>query len=74
MIVSTDSIAAERRAWARLVRATQAEREAAACVISDRERGCRGGSWDIETFEVEASKQALRDLGVDVDALLSEER
>ena len=57
-------------AWARRVKATIEEREAAAVGIADRERGASGTTTDRERAELDAAKQALRDLGVNVDALL----
>jgi len=62
----------ERAAWARLVKATAEERDAAACAIAERERGARGGDIALEQRELMAARQALRDLGVGVDALLSD--
>lgn len=54
---------AERKAWARLVRAEDRMHgpPGAICVPSEKTER-----------EYEAAKQALRDLGVDVDALLEE--
>lgn len=62
---------AERKAWARLVGATAEERDAIACTNADRGRGARS-SAELERARLEATKQALRALGIDVDALLAE--
>lgn len=64
--------ARERNAWARLVEAATALRDAVASDLADRERGCRPADLWPERAEVSLAKQALRDLGVDVDALLGE--
>lgn len=53
--------AAERKTWARLVRAMAPLPCEGPCCESDAVK------------EYEAARQALRDLGVDVDALLTEE-
>lgn len=75
-VVERDALRAgrdtERMAWARLVKATAEERDAAACAIAERERGVRGGYIALEQRELMAARQALRDLGVGVDALLSD--
>ena len=75
-VVERDALRAERdterKAWARLVKATTEERDAAACAIAERERGVRGGYIALEQRELMAARQALRDLGVGVDALLAD--
>lgn len=75
-VVERDALRAgrdtERMAWARLVKATAEERDAAACAIAERERGARGGDIALEQRELMAARQALRDLGVGVDALLAD--
>ena len=75
-VVERDALRAERdterKAWARLVKATVEERDAAACAIAERERGARGGDIALEQRELMAARQALRDLGVGADALLAD--
>jgi hypothetical protein len=63
----------ERKAWARLVKANDS------CHAGHRASATSGyysadimAQADAERAEVEAARRALRDLGVDVDALLEE--
>ena len=69
-IFMLDKAAQRDAAWARLVKATAEERDAAACAIADRERGARS-SAEPERAALEAARQALLALGVDA-ALLSD--
>lgn len=69
----TDKILAalkdERKAWARLVNATVAEQDAMAmfaATSTEKSAVAHGEAFD----KYAAAKQALRDLGVDVDNLL----
>ncbi len=61
---AVESVRVERLAWARFVRANDAIRVAA----------CLGDTtlFAEEMKKYEAARQALRDLGVDVDALMEE--
>lgn len=71
---------AERKAWARLVKAKEALSlfamcKAVECAVDPkgaRSPLCRDLTAEREA--VSAAEQALRDLGVDVDALLTEEQ
>lgn len=62
---------AERKAWARLVKADTAAAIAEQSDFSDSGDAARDAEAKRESL---AARQALRDLGVDVDALLGEQR
>lgn len=63
-------LAAERAAWARLVAAMRLDHRVT--LAGESEKWCHlSEEWrTIAESEISAAKQALRNLGVDVDALL----